>query len=247
MCPRLQAPFQLLEDEFGLTFDRTWKILAGTGIRRRPETNTMPPPRVTGETGASRFASQDDIGSTRMTSRFIVAPLEQTDRGCRLAQFSASMLRLGWKCRCRSRHSRARSTNCAHRRRSKADQILDRLALTCDRTKRPDFDWYLEFGMPASTNRPAKCPLQPTSEAPGHAVACAGHREQRRGEVRGKDRLKRKGAIFRSPLGCDDRPSLIAHYRQGILPVAAMKPPPCNAVSGRRASGTNGRHRPQMC
>jgi hypothetical protein len=30
----------------------------------RPETNTMPPPRVTGETGAFRLASQDDIGST---------------------------------------------------------------------------------------------------------------------------------------------------------------------------------------
>jgi len=29
-----------------------------------PETNTMPPPRVTVETGALRFASQDDIGST---------------------------------------------------------------------------------------------------------------------------------------------------------------------------------------
>jgi hypothetical protein len=32
----------------------------------------MPPPRVTGEIGAFRFASQDDIGSTRMTSRFII-------------------------------------------------------------------------------------------------------------------------------------------------------------------------------
>src|SRR6266496_428828 len=36
-----------------------------------------------------------------MTSRFIVAPLERTDRGCTLAQFGASMLRLRWKCRCR--------------------------------------------------------------------------------------------------------------------------------------------------
>src|SRR5207244_12532499 len=60
----------------------------------RPETNTMPPPRVTGETGAFRFASQDDIGSTGMTSRFIVTPLERTDRGCSLAPVGASMFRV---------------------------------------------------------------------------------------------------------------------------------------------------------
>jgi hypothetical protein len=86
----------LLEDEFGLTLDRPGEISPVSGSNGgRPETKTMPPPRVTGETGAFRFASQDDIGSTRMTSRFIVTPLERIDRGCMLAQFYASMLRFG--------------------------------------------------------------------------------------------------------------------------------------------------------
>src|SRR5437899_395721 len=39
----------------------------------RPETNTMPPPRVTGETGAFHLARYEEIGSTRMTSRFMAS------------------------------------------------------------------------------------------------------------------------------------------------------------------------------
>ena len=40
-----------------------------------------------------RLAIQDDIGSTRMTSRFIVAPLNKIDRCCKLAWLGAIMIR----------------------------------------------------------------------------------------------------------------------------------------------------------
>jgi hypothetical protein len=56
----------------------------------------MPPPRVTGETGAFHFAKLEDIGSTRMTSRFIVLPsagvdLAAEDSACRGWHASTTM------------------------------------------------------------------------------------------------------------------------------------------------------------
>jgi hypothetical protein len=73
---RLQAIFQLLQDQLGLPLDRAGEEFTGIGIEWRQARNEhMPPPRVTVETGAFRLASQDNIGSTWMISRSLLPPL----------------------------------------------------------------------------------------------------------------------------------------------------------------------------
>jgi hypothetical protein len=57
-----------------------WRSIGGCAISPvsgsnggSPETKIMLPPRVTGEVGAFRRSSQDEIGSTRSASRLMAA------------------------------------------------------------------------------------------------------------------------------------------------------------------------------